>query len=79
MVDKNRHGDLVYSDCGKFKDLENGESGYHAVTRRMLGVQQGGDLSETLKKVERRVGEEEGESNEGEGLKKGVKSGVVAE
>lgn len=76
MADKDKHGELVYSDCGRFRDLENGENGYHAVTKRMLGVEDGGELSETG--VLRRLREEmEGKSGAGaeeggEGAKKEV-------
>jgi hypothetical protein len=46
MADKNRHGELIYSDRGQFMDLENGEKGYHALTKKMLGVPESEDLSE---------------------------------
>jgi hypothetical protein len=39
MADGNRHGELIWSEKGKFWDLENGEKGYHACTRRMLAVE----------------------------------------
>ncbi|KAF2024644.1 NAD(P)-binding protein, partial [Setomelanomma holmii] len=38
MADKERHGELIYSECGKFKDLENGEKGFHAAMKKMLEV-----------------------------------------
>ncbi|KAF1912789.1 hypothetical protein BDU57DRAFT_521344 [Ampelomyces quisqualis] len=80
MADATRHGELVYSDCGKFKDLENGEMGYHAVTRRMLGVGDGGEMSETgvLKKLSK-LAAEAGADREKEGVNKGLDSlkGVV--
>jgi hypothetical protein len=38
MADKGRHGELIYSERGKFKDLENGERGFHAVTKDVLNV-----------------------------------------
>lgn len=38
MADKNRHGELVYSERGHYIDLENGPKGYHALTANMLGV-----------------------------------------
>jgi hypothetical protein len=37
MADKNRHGELIYSDRGKFWDVENGENGFGAYTQKMLG------------------------------------------
>ncbi|KAJ4376939.1 hypothetical protein N0V86_006377 [Didymella sp. IMI 355093] len=46
MADSKRHGELVYSERGQFKDLENGENGYHHLTAKMLGVQDEGGLSE---------------------------------
>lgn len=46
MADTRRHGELVYSDRGKFMDLENGEKGYHALTKKMLEVEADGELSE---------------------------------
>ena len=39
MADKTRHGQLVYSERGNFKDLENGPQGYHHLTAKMLGVE----------------------------------------
>jgi hypothetical protein len=45
MADEKRHGELVYSECGRFMDLENGEKGYHEVTKRMLGMEE--ELRET--------------------------------
>jgi NAD(P)-dependent dehydrogenase (short-subunit alcohol dehydrogenase family) len=46
MADKQRHGELVYSERGHFKDLENGENGYHHLTAKMLGVEGEEGLSE---------------------------------
>lgn len=46
MADKNRHGELIYSEVGKFRDLENGAKGYHALTKTMLDVPQSEELSE---------------------------------
>lgn len=46
MADKSRHGELVYSECGEFMDLENGPKGYHALTARMLGVEAEENLEE---------------------------------
>lgn len=45
MADGERHGELVYSERGRFMDLENGKKGYHEVTKRMLGVEE--ELRET--------------------------------
>ncbi|KAF2629163.1 NAD(P)-binding protein [Macroventuria anomochaeta] len=46
MADKKRHGELVYSERGHFKDLENGEKGYHHLTANMLAVENEESLSE---------------------------------
>ncbi|KAF1930192.1 NAD(P)-binding protein [Didymella exigua CBS 183.55] len=46
MADKTRHGTLVYSERGHFKDLENGEKRYHHLTVKMLGVENEEDLGE---------------------------------
>lgn len=46
MADKQRHGELVYSERGHFKDLENGKNGYHHLTAKMLGVEGEEGLSE---------------------------------
>lgn len=46
MADKRRHGEMVYSERGLFKDLENGENGYHHLTAKMLGVEGEEGLSE---------------------------------
>jgi hypothetical protein len=53
MADKERHGELIYSECGKFRDLENGPKGYHEMTKRMLEVGEGEELQETavLRKI----------------------------
>ena len=37
MADKNRHGEMIYSDKGKFWDIENGENGLNAYLKNMLG------------------------------------------
>lgn len=36
MADKERHGELIYSNVGKFVEMENGKTGYHALTQQML-------------------------------------------
>ncbi|KAF1850537.1 NAD(P)-binding protein [Cucurbitaria berberidis CBS 394.84] len=46
MADPQRHGEMIYSDKGKYTDLENGENGYHALTLKMLNVEQDGDFLE---------------------------------
>jgi hypothetical protein len=46
MANEERHGDLVHSDCGKFRDLEHGEKGFHALTVKMLEVEEGTDVAE---------------------------------
>jgi len=55
MADSTRHGELVYSECGRFMDLENGEKGYHALTKRMLGKEDGEEVLEV--KVLQRLAE----------------------
>jgi NAD(P)-dependent dehydrogenase (short-subunit alcohol dehydrogenase family) len=47
MADKERHGELIYSECGKFMDLENGDKGFHALTKKMLRLGEEEELSET--------------------------------
>ncbi|EAT87097.2 hypothetical protein SNOG_06033 [Parastagonospora nodorum SN15] len=71
MADEKRHGELVYSECGRFMDLENGERGYHELTKRMLGVE--GELRETS--VLRGLREKLEGKGEGE---KGLEEVVVA-
>lgn len=46
MADKQRHGQLVYSERGHFKELENGPQGYHHLTAKMLGIENEEGLSE---------------------------------
>jgi NAD(P)-dependent dehydrogenase (short-subunit alcohol dehydrogenase family) len=36
MADNERHGELVYSETGKFMEIENGKTGYHAFTQQMM-------------------------------------------
>lgn len=45
MADQQRHGELIYSELGEFCDLENGDNGYHAMTKRMLNIPQNEELS----------------------------------
>ena len=35
MADRERHGDLLYVDRGRFTELENGKSGYNAIVEAM--------------------------------------------
>ena len=35
MADKERHGDLLYVDRGRFTELENGKNGYSAIVEAM--------------------------------------------
>jgi hypothetical protein len=44
MADKERHGELIFSECGNFRDLEHGERGFHAVTKAMLGISEREEL-----------------------------------
>ncbi|KAF2996913.1 hypothetical protein E8E13_005896 [Curvularia kusanoi] len=41
MADSKKHGELVFSERGRFMDLENGKTGYQEFTARMLGREQG--------------------------------------
>ncbi|KAF1938703.1 NAD(P)-binding protein [Clathrospora elynae] len=47
MADKERHGELIHSERGRFMDLENGEKGYNAFTKKMLEMKEGEELSES--------------------------------
>ena len=38
MADGKRHGEMVFSEKGKFVELENGEAGYHGFAAGMLGI-----------------------------------------
>ncbi|KAH7128526.1 hypothetical protein B0J11DRAFT_603834 [Dendryphion nanum] len=38
MADKERHGQMIYSDRGRFTDIESGEDGLLGFTRKMLGA-----------------------------------------
>jgi hypothetical protein len=53
MADKERHGELIFSECGKFTDMENGERGFHAMTMKMLGMNMREELpiTDILKKI----------------------------
>lgn len=37
MAGEQHHGEFIYSDKGKYWDIENGETGLNALTHRMLG------------------------------------------
>jgi hypothetical protein len=56
MADKTRHGELVYSAVGDFVEMENGETGYHALTKQMLEGAKGEEKKELLA-AEKRVDE----------------------
>jgi hypothetical protein len=55
MARQERHGQLVYSECGKFKDLEHGEEGFLEMTKRVVGVGEDGeeDVLRVLKRLRR--------------------------
>jgi hypothetical protein len=36
MADKQRNGECVYSEKGKYWDVENGENGLHEMLKRMM-------------------------------------------
>jgi hypothetical protein len=59
MADAGRHGELVFSECGKFMDLENGNKGYHAMTQKMLGIEEGEGVTEVLEHLKDFKREEE--------------------
>ncbi|KAI4666957.1 uncharacterized protein J4E88_010378 [Alternaria novae-zelandiae] len=56
MADKERHGELVYSALGKFVEMEYGEAGFHALTKPMMELAEGGEKKEVLV-AEKRVDE----------------------
>ncbi|KAJ4308855.1 hypothetical protein N0V94_009185, partial [Neodidymelliopsis sp. IMI 364377] len=41
MADETRHGELIYSEVGKFKEIEHGEEGLLAFSKKTLGVTDG--------------------------------------
>jgi hypothetical protein len=53
MADKQRHGELIYSECGKFREMENGAKGFAALTKKMMEVPEDKDLIklETVNKL----------------------------
>lgn len=71
MADQKRHGELIYSDRGYFKDMENGDRGYHALTKRMVevgnaGREEGWSVTSVFQKM--------AESIEGKGQKESGKA-----
>jgi hypothetical protein len=56
MADKERHGELVYSAVGNFVEMENGEAGYHALTKHMMDRAESGEKKEIVA-AEKRVDE----------------------
>jgi hypothetical protein len=71
MADERRHGELIYSECGKFRDMETGEKGFHALTKKMLELPEDRDFAEldVLKKLGRLAAEAEAEKgSKGEGV-----------
>ncbi|KAF2265986.1 NAD(P)-binding protein [Lojkania enalia] len=48
MADKNRHGQMIYSQNGKFWDIENGENGLVAHTDRMIAEREPGWEQESV-------------------------------
>jgi hypothetical protein len=46
MADKERHGELVYSERGLYMEMENGDKGFHQLTANMLNVASEGEMSE---------------------------------
>ncbi|KAF2467295.1 NAD(P)-binding protein [Lindgomyces ingoldianus] len=54
MADQDRHGEMIYSDRGKFWDIENGEVGLNRYASKMLGQEGVGpeeEVSRRLKKM----------------------------
>lgn len=41
MADGKRHGEMVFSERGRFVELENGEAGYHGFAAGMLVIEKG--------------------------------------
>lgn len=56
MADKTRHGELVYSAVGEFVEMENGETGFHALTKQMMERAKRDEKKELLA-AEKRVDE----------------------
>lgn len=57
MADKERHGELIFSDRGSFMDVENGEKGFHALLMKMLQPDTMDSLSEFEKIARQREAE----------------------
>jgi hypothetical protein len=75
MADDERHGELIYSECGKFWDMENGEKGFHALTKKMLEVPENEDLAELdvfRKLAEAQKAKEDKSQGDAEELRKGL-------
>jgi hypothetical protein len=75
MADDERHGELIYSECGKFRDMENGEKGFHALTKKMLEVPENEDLAELdvfRKLAEAQKAKEDKSQGDAEELRKGL-------
>jgi NAD(P)-dependent dehydrogenase (short-subunit alcohol dehydrogenase family) len=72
MADGKRHGELIYSECGRFREMEGGEMGFQATTKKMLGVEGDRDFAEleVLKKLMRMAKEAEAEKG-GKGVATG--------
>jgi hypothetical protein len=43
MADGNRHGELIYSEAGRYMELENGREGFHEVMKGVLGMSEEDD------------------------------------
>jgi hypothetical protein len=71
MADQKRHGELIYSECGKFRDMESGEKGFHALTKKMLGLSEDKDFAQ-LKMLEKlgRMAAEAEKGGKGEGWRR---------
>ncbi|KAH9870926.1 hypothetical protein J1614_006498 [Plenodomus biglobosus] len=44
LMASSRNAELCYSDRGRYLDFENGERGYHACVKSMLGVEEGEEV-----------------------------------
>lgn len=80
MADQQRHGELIYSDRGKFLDLENGEKGYHALTKRMLSVDQSEEMTElsVFKRLHAMKEEADRKGNKEDAVEIGKGMGAIA-
>ena len=41
MADRQRHGELIYSDKGMYTEMENEEKGFHTLVKGMFGMGSG--------------------------------------